>query len=361
MRIVLSNASVKWGGVHVFTELLARGLLARGHEVTVFGAPGSILEERMSPVARFEPVLRGMDLHPVTLWRARRALARCRADVVLALMKKDVRLTVPAARTLGIPSVVRHANDRPLTGWIYDQVLFGTLPALHVANSEATRATLLGARWLRPDAVKVVYNGIDPAPIDSAVPVDLGLPEGAVSIGFAGRLERRKGLLDLVTAWPGVADEVPNAHLLIAGRGPDESEARRVLGDAPRVHWLGYRDDIPSLLRALDIAVVPSHWEGFGFVAAESMVAGLPVVAANASSLPEIVRDGIDGILVPVRDPAALAGALIKLSGDAGIRLRMGVAGRARALEQFGVDRMVDEYEQILESVQGWQPSSLQT
>ncbi|MGK2963200.1 MAG: glycosyltransferase family 4 protein [Gemmatimonadaceae bacterium] len=351
MRIVLSNASVKWGGVHVFTELLSRGLLSRGHDVTIFGAPGSILEERMKSVAPFEPILRGMDLHPVALWHIQRALARSHADVVLALMKKDVRLTVPAAWARGIPSVVRHANDRPLTGWIYDQILFGRLPALHIANSTATRATLLGARWLRPEAVKVVYNGIDPAPIDSAVPARLGLPDGAAVIGFAGRLERRKGLLDLMRAWPGVAGVVPNAHLVIAGKGPDEAEAREILGNAPRVHWLGYRSDIPSLLRAFDIAVVPSHWEGFGFIAAEAMVAGLPVVAADASSLPEIVRDGIDGILVPAHDPLALAGALTTLSRDAGMRARMGAAGRTRAQEQFGIDRMVDEYEQILESV----------
>jgi glycosyltransferase involved in cell wall biosynthesis len=351
MRVVLSNASVKWGGVHVFTELLARGLLARGHDVAVFGAPGSILEERMKAIAPFEPILRGMDLHPVTLWRVQRALARRRADVVLALMKKDVRLTVPAAWARGIPSVVRHANDRPLTGWIYDHALFGALPAKHVANSRATRATLLGARWLRPEAVRVVYNGIDPAPIDSAIPAGLDLPGDAVAIGFVGRLERRKGLLDLMRAWKEAAGAAPNAHLVIAGKGPDEPEARRILGDAPRVRWLGYRDDIPAILRALDISVVPSHWEGFGFVAAESMVAGLPVVAADASSLPEIVRDGIDGILVPAGDPGALAGALIRLSADAGMRARMGAAGRARAVEQFGVERMVDEYEEVLASV----------
>jgi glycosyltransferase involved in cell wall biosynthesis len=119
------------------------------------------------------------------------------------------------------------------------------------------------------------------------------------------------------------------------------------------VHWLGYRDDVPSVLRALDIAVVPSHWEGFGFIAAESMAASLPVVAADASSLPEIVRDGIDGILVPAHDAEALAGALVRLSRDPGMRARMGAAGKARAIEQFGVERMVDEYERILESVSG--------
>jgi glycosyltransferase involved in cell wall biosynthesis len=351
MRIVLSNATVKWGGVHVFTELLARGLLARGQHVKVFGAPGSILSERMKSVAQFEPVLHGMDLNPVSLWRVQSALARCLSEVVLALLKKDVRLYVPAACARRIPSVVRHANDRPLTGWIYDQLFFGALPALHITNSRATRATLLKARWLQPEAVKVIYNGIDPSPIDSAIPARLEMPEDAVVIGFAGRLERRKGLLDLMRAWPTVAGEVPNAHLVIAGKGPGEPEARQTLGDAPRVHWLGYRDDIPSVLRAIHIAVVPSHWEGFGFIAAEAMAAGLPVVAADASSLPEIISDGIEGMLFPAHDVVALARALVRLSRDAGLRARMGAAGRARVVGQFGVERMVDEYEQVLESV----------
>lgn len=352
MRIVLSNSSVKWGGVHVITELLARGLAGRGHDITIFGAPGSLLEERMRDVAPFEPILRGMDLHPGTLWRAGRALRQHRAEVVLALMKKDVRLTVPAAKAIRVPSVVRYANDRPLTGWIYDRVLFGSIPALHITNSCATRDTLLhSAPWLGGERVIVIHNGIDPKPVELAQPADLGLPPGAVAIGFSGRLERRKGLLDLMNAWPRVASEVPNAHLVVTGRGPDEGRARALAGDAPRIHWLGYRNDIGSVLRSLDIAVVPSHWEGFGLIAAESMVAGLPVVAANASSLPEIVTDGLHGRLVPPANPAALADALIELARDRPLRERMGSAGRKHALEKFSADRMVDQFEAALAGV----------
>ena len=336
----------------MITEALARGLTTRGHEVTVFGAPGSILEERMRGVAHFEPILRGMDLHPRTLWRAGNALRRHRAQVVLAMMKKDVRLTVPAARALGIPSIVRYANDRPLTGWIYDRAIFGGLPLLHVANSHATRETLLSsAPWLGRERVIVIHNGVDPTPIETAAPADLGLPVGSVAIGFTGRLETRKGLLDLMHAWPRVAAEVPNAHLLVVGRGPDESRARGIVGDSPRVHWLGYRSDVPSILKSLDVAVVPSHWEGFGLVAAEAMVAGLPVVAANASSLPEIVVDGEHGILVPPRDPASLSEALIRLSRDPGLCRDMGAQGRAAALGKFGMDRMVDAFEDALRGV----------
>ena len=352
MRIVLSNSSVKWGGVHVVTETLARGLSARGHDVTIYGAPGSILEERMSGVAPFEPILHGMDLHPVTLMKARRALRRGRADVVIAMMKKDVRLTVPAAWSLGIPSIVRHANDRPLTGWIYDQALFGGLPALHIANSHATRNTLLrSASWLRDDRVVVIHNGAKADVIDKARPAALGLPLDGLVFGFIGRLEKRKGLFDLMAAWPRVARTIPNSHLIIAGKGPAEEQARQLAGDAPRIHWLGYRADVPSLLRALHIAVVPSHWEGFGLSALEAMIAGLPVVAANASSLPEIVADGVSGLLVEPENPGALAEAMVRLAEDGSLRAQMGAAGRQRALAEFSEDRMIEGFEKAIVSV----------
>lgn len=352
MRVVMSNSSVKWGGVHVVTEMLARGLTERGHRVVVFGAPGSILEERMRGGVAFEPILEGMDLHPAAVWRAARALRRHRAEAVLALMKKDVRLTVPAAWSRGIPSVVRHANDRPLTGWLYDRLLFGALPALHIANSEATKRTLLrSAPWLRPDAISVIYNGVEPPGHPPAITADLGLPPGSLAVVFAGRLETRKGLLDLAAAWPRVARSVANAHIVIAGSGPDERRAREVFGDSPRVHWLGYRSDMASVLQVAHVAAVPSHWEGFGLIAVEAMLAGLPVVAARASSLPEIVEDGVHGILVPPRNPPALAAALIRLLRSPTTRERMGKAGRDRAITRFSRESMVDAYEAVLRSV----------
>ena len=96
---------------------------------------------------------------------------------------------------------------------------------------------------------------------------------------------------------------------------------------------------------------MPSHWEGFGLSALEAMIAGLPVVAANASSLPEIVIDGITGLLVEPRNPGALAEAILRLAGDSSMRARMGAAGRRRALGTFSEDRMLDAFEKAITSV----------
>jgi glycosyltransferase involved in cell wall biosynthesis len=352
LRVVLSNASYKWGGVHVVTETLARGLTARGHHVAVFCRPDSALEERLRGVAALEPILRGMDLSPTALWRCARALRRHQPDVVLTLMDKDVRLTAPVARILGIPVVVRRANDRPLKSRPHFRLLYGTIPAHHVANSRATRDTILrSAPWLSPEAVTVIHNGIAAAPYQAAAPIDLGLPPGALAIGFIGRFEERKGLLDLARAWPTVAKALPYAHLVIAGKGPVEGDARAILTAEPRVRWLGFRTDVPNVLKALDILAVPSHWEGFGLIAAEGLAAGVPVVAADASSLPEIVDDGVEGLQVPPRDPDAMARALIGLARDPAARARMAAAGPERVRRDFSVERMLERYESVLENV----------
>lgn len=354
MRIVLSNSSSRWGGVHKVTEILARGLTQLGHDVTVFGYPGGMLEERMLGVVPFEPILKGMDLHPVVMMRAAAALRKHQADVVLAMMKKDVRLTVPAAKATGIPSVVRHANDRALRGWLYDRVFFGMLPRHHIVNSESTRKTLLeSAPWIDPDDVTVIYNGIDPEPFESATPVDLGVPESAFTFGFAGRLEVRKGLLDLAHAWKIVTQALPDAWLVITGKGPDESRAREAFGDTPRVKWLGYRADVSSVLASLDVLVVPSHWEGFGLIAAEGLAAGVPVVAAKASSLPEIIEHGVDGWLVPAKDPDTLARTLIEVAANREMRDRIASRGVAKVKSKFGIERMVSGYESTLRRIAG--------
>lgn len=349
MRIVLSNASYAWGGVHQVTEALARGLQARGHEVMVFVRPDSPLERRMRAVAPVEPILRGMDLSPAAIWRARTALRRHAPQVVLTLMKKDVRITGPAARLLGVPVVVRHANDRPFGRSPHYRLLFGPVAAHHVANSQATRDTILrSAPWLASGDVSVIHNGIDAEAFACAEPAPLPTPPGALVIGFVGRFDDRKGILDLARAWSAVAEALPDAHLALAGKGPEEERVRAMLAAAPRVHWLGFRADVPQVLRAIDILAVPSHWEGFGLVAAEGLAAGAAVVAADASSLPEIVRDGREGLLVPPADPDALAAALIRLGRDAGERRRLAAAGPPRVAAEFSLDRMIDRYEALL-------------
>ncbi len=352
MRIVISNASTAWGGIHLVNEVLARGLTGRGHEVTVLCRPGSRLEERMGEIVPVVPVVRGADLNPPALWRIRRALVRSRPDVVLTLMKKDVRLTAPVARWLGIPVVVRHANDQPLGPGPYARLLYGLVPAFHVTNAAATRRTLLdSAPWLRPKDVEVIYNGVALGRFDDTTPADLGLPPDAMAVGYVGSLRERKGVRYLAEAWPRVARAAPRAWLVIVGEGPEEKAMRSVLGDAPRVRWLGYRDDVPAIMGALDLLVLPSLVEGAPNVVLEAMAASVAVVATAVSGTPELVADGETGWLAGPRDSHRLAATLIDALSDPNRLRRAGQAGRARAERRHRLDDMVDRYDALLRRV----------
>ena len=346
MRIVLSNASFKWGGVHRITELLADGFEKRGHDVLVLCRPGSALEDRMRGKFGIASIAKGMDFSPLAIARIAATLRRYRADVVLTLMDKDLRLTGPAARMLGLPVIARRANDQPIDSGPYARLIYDRIASHHIANSEATKTTLLqSASWLKPERVTVIYNGIDVEPIIAATPAFLPVPRDSIVVGFVGRLEHRKGVLDLLEAWPTVAAGDARAQLVIAGRGPLEEQIHQRSNQMERVTSLGYRDDVPALLKRCDLIVVPSHWEGFGLIAAEAMAAGKPVIASNTSSLPEIVRDGQEGLLIPPKQPAALAEAILRLVRDSDLRHRLGQAGLDRVRERFSHEAMVSAYE----------------
>jgi glycosyltransferase involved in cell wall biosynthesis len=352
MRIILSNASFKWGGVHRITELLAAGFERRGHDVLILCRPKSALEDRLRGRFSLVAIARGMDFSPWAVARIAGRLRSFRPQVVLALMDKDLRLTGPAARLLGIPVVARRANDQPIgSGW-YTRLIYGRIATQVIANSDATRDTLLAsAPWLKQQHVSVIHNGVDIDEIRNATPAFLPLSKDSVIVGFAGRLETRKGVLDLLDAWPAIAQAQPHAYLVLAGRGPLEAQVAERARQLDRALFLGYRDDVASLLQRCHIVAMPSHWEGFGLVAAEALAAGKPVVATQTSSLPEIVRDGQEGLLVPVRQPRALTAALQRLIADPQLRAQLGANGQQRALACFSHERMIAQYEALLTRV----------
>jgi glycosyltransferase involved in cell wall biosynthesis len=123
---------------------------------------------------------------------------------------------------------------------------------------------------------------------------------------------------------------------------------RTLLRGAHRVHWLGYRQDIASILRSLDVLVLPSYVEGAPNVVLEAMCARTAIVATSVSGTPELVRDGIEARLVPSRDAAALGRALVEVLSDSGLRQRLTTAARHRVWEKFGLHRMISEYEASL-------------
>jgi glycosyltransferase involved in cell wall biosynthesis len=187
---------------------------------------------------------------------------------------------------------------------------------------------------------------------------ELGLGADELVAGMACRLVEQKGVQYGIRAFAQVSAQYASARLIIAGdgplRAPLEAEARAA-GVADRVRFLGWRDDVPRLLAALDVLLLPSLWEGFGLVLLEAMGQHLPVIASRVSAVPEIVTDGETGLLVPVRDADALADALALLLGDYDLRRHMGLLAEDRLETHFSAERMVSQtvelYNDLLQGI----------
>lgn len=179
-----------------------------------------------------------------------------------------------------------------------------------------------------------------------------GVPAGATALACVCRLSAQKNVGALLEAFGRLGDL--DAVLLVAGDGPLRSTleaAGRDLGIAGRVRFLGARSDVPDLLGATDVCVLPSLWEGNPLAILEAMAAGVPVVATRVGGVPEFVRDGETGSLVPPGDVGALEVALRRIVTDAAFRRALGSGARRVAVERFDVARMVSDYERLYEAL----------
>lgn len=167
---------------------------------------------------------------------------------------------------------------------------------------------------------------------------------------IVGELTHRKDVATAIRALAELTEAAPDARLLLIGEGDTELELRQLATEcrlADRVIFAGFRSDVPALLAASDLLLHPSRVEGFGYAVAEGMAAGLPVVATDASSIPEIVEDGSTGRLFPPGQSSALREAAEAYLLDPELRRRHGQAGRARVRRRFALQQRADELEGI--------------
>jgi glycosyltransferase involved in cell wall biosynthesis len=238
----------------------------------------------------------------------------------------------------GPKRVLSRRVDFRVRGSLGSRLLYSLPVEAIVAISEGVREALVESGIPR-DGIRVIPSGIDFAPFQTpfdrvAVRARLGIaPDQVLAIQVAA-LAPHKSQTTLLKSAALLLERSPRLVIWIAGEGGlrdslTAEHARLELGD--RVRFLGFRDDIPDLLRAADLFVLSSYLEGLGTSVLDAMAAGLPVVATRVGGVPEIVKDGETGLLVPPRDPEALAHALARMADDSGMRGRLGSNGRSLA------------------------------
>jgi glycosyltransferase involved in cell wall biosynthesis len=282
-------------------------------------------------------------------------------DIVHFFLPEAYLVGAPIARVVSSAKRVvsrRSLNDyqvkRPALARL-ERALHASMQAL-LGNSAAVTAQLIAEGAPAP-RVHLIRNGIDLARFErprarAALRAELGTSPDTVAIACVANLIPYKGHADLIDALARLPRDPP-WELWCAGRddGIGRALADRAAGLGGRVKFLGARDDVPDLLAAADIGVLASHEEGFPNAVLEAMAARLPVVATRAGGIPEAIDDGKTGLLVPVRDPAALGAALVRLIGDAALRRRMGAEGRARVEAEFALDACAVAYARLYRSI----------
>lgn len=371
MRIAIVNSNRVYGGQEKWALRAAAGMRSRGHCVTIFCPPGSDLVEHCqeedvpcSPV----PLRRGIARSGVS--GLARALRRARAEVVICCNERETRLAVFAVRLAVAGTGYPLGGRRPppliysiggrggFKDRVYNRLMVAPFVARFVVCAEAVRLELLGRKWIPPHRLRLIYNGVDPSSIDQADPTGvrqkLGAAREEVVFLVSSRLDDYKGHAMLVNAVAGMKVGEPRWQFWLAGDGPEATHLRaqvEALGLQERVRLLGFRRDIPRLLRAADVLCHPSRREGAPHAVLEGMAAGLPVVAVAADGTPELVGDGQTGLLSPVGDEASLRRNLETVLGDPDLRCRLGRAGRERARIEFSEPRSIERWVELVEEV----------
>jgi glycosyltransferase involved in cell wall biosynthesis len=209
---------------------------------------------------------------------------------------------------------------------------------------------VLLAEGLPADKLRIVRSAVDFERFDrpcnrASICIRLGVPANARLIGVVAQLIPRKGHRFLIEALPALLVKNPRLLVLIFGKGPGENEiAQRVrdLGLRDSVRLCGFRDDLPEILPCLDLLVHPATMEGLGVSLLQAASAGVPIVASRVGGIPEAVNDGVNGLLVPPGDTAALATAIDRLLGDKRLAREMGAKGRELMRAEFSIDAMVE-------------------
>ncbi len=276
-------------------------------------------------------------------------------DIVHAYGFYPIVFAVPVARLAGSQVVlasIRDSGDPWTRAQRLVQMCASRLAHCILVNAAAVRARLRAGGHARR-AIAVIRNGVDvdrfaPRPPDEALRSSLRLPPRAPLVVAVSRLNPMKGIDDYLKAIALLAGRFAEARFVIVGDGASRRELEeqaRLLGLAGRVVFTGTRMDVAAILSQAAISVAPSLSEGLSNVVLESMAAGVPVVATRVGGTPEILDDGVTGLLVPPCDAPALAGAIGRLLGNAALAQRLGDAARARAVNRFSMHHMVRQTE----------------
>lgn len=353
------------GGLEMSVVSAATLFAKRGYHSSVICMKGSFIEQALSKVSGIEICAISVNRRYVD-WRASMAIRyfirKIKTDTILLHSLRDIWLTYPAlwmmntVRLVGICHMsVRNVNKKDLLHWI----LYRRFQHI-VALCEAQKKELLECIPFPEEKCSVIPNGLDiqrfyPKPKNEELRKAWNVEPDQLVIGYVGRLDRQKGIIELITALKLI--NIPSAKLIIVGDETvgefgfkDELSARIAqLGIGDQVTLIPGRSDIPEVMSAFDIFIMPSYAETFGVVLLEAMACGLPCISTNVGGPVDILKSGEIGLLVEPKSPESLADAITMLVQSQKLREEFGSLGRRTVVERYDQNVVFERLEAVVQ------------
>lgn len=342
-----------WRGGQNQVLLTVTGLSELGHPAVLVANKRGELAQRVQEGLRYLPFSPRSEFDVRAAWQLARIFADVRPDVIHAHDPHAVALAAMALKSPMAPAqkplfvaarrVDFHLQRHAFSRWKNHQVDVWICASALIAD-------MIAKDGVAADRIAVVHEGVNISQIDKVPTVDAHatffLPHNAPIVGNIAALVPHKGQKHFVAAAARVVRLIPDARFVILGDGELRESLERQIKDLGLHHHVvlgGFRNDVIGLLKSFDLFVMSSITEGLGTSILDAMACGKAVIGTRTGGIPEAVRDEDTGLLVPPHDEGAMAAAIVRLLQDQPLRARFAAAGRQRAAEHFGVDRMVSE------------------
>ncbi len=352
------NSARTWGGGEKWHYDISVRLHKKGYQTLVITNKKSALHSRIILTGQKVINIRISNLsflNPFKLLLLRKIFIREKIHVIILNLSADLKVAGIAAKIAGIPRIIyRRGSAIPVKNRWLNRIIFKNIVTDVIANSEETKKTVLqnNPGIFPSEKIKVIYNGIEFSDYFPGTEKRLyNRDSNEIILGNMGRLVYQKGQKYLIEIAAELKKSNPEFKILIGGDGPlrkELSSYAEKLNVTDKVIFLGFIENAVEFMNSIDIFLLTSLWEGFGYVIAEAMICKKPVVAFNCSSNPELIQENKTGFLVEPGNIKEFTEKLEILIKDRALRSAFGEQGYLKATKQFAVERIINELENFL-------------
>ena len=362
-RICFFNSLKTWGGGEKWHYDLSTGLAKMGYNVFVCSNPRS---ELMKKIKEARIIHRGINvsnlsfLNPFKIIRLVRIFKKERVRTLVMNLSSDLKVAGIAAKLAGVDNIIyKRANAIPVRNTFLNRFLYRRIITRMIANSEETKRSILAnnPKLIHPSKIQVIYPGIELIDREKLKQKQIyKRKDGEIILGNAGRLSEEKGQIYLIHLAEILKERGIKFRILVAGTGKLKTWLKKQARQR-KVHkevlFLGFIDNVEQFYMDIDIFLLTSLWEGFGYVMVEAMAEKKPVIAFDIKSSAEVVHNGKTGFLVPRGNVEAMAQKVIELAENEKLRQEFGNKGYERVESLFTIDHTIAEVKDFISAENG--------